>query len=81
MQPKELITHLIKQSPNWTQNKLGREIGLTSQAMYSRMKSSTGFRVDFLVESLNALGYDLVAVPKGSRLPNGSIRVERSEDK
>lgn len=80
MYSNELISYLIEQSPNWSQNKLGRELGLTPQAMYSRMKGGTGFRVNFLVESLNLLGYDLVAVPKGSRLPNGSIKIEKNED-
>lgn len=80
MNEKEVLTKLIEQSPNWTQNKLGMEMGFTSQAMSNRMNRGS-LKTNFLIKALNILGYDLVAVPKGSRLPNGSIRVEEGEGK
>lgn len=75
MNAQQLIDVLVKESPAWTQNRLGAKLGLTSQAMANRMSRSDA-KVSFLADALEALGYDLVAVPSGSRLPNGSHRVD-----
>ena len=75
MSIKDTLQALIEESPVWSQNKLGNEMGLSQSAMSQRMNAKRiGF--DFVCRTLGLLGYDLVAVPKGSNLPRGSIVVE-----
>ena len=74
MQSNELIREMLDESPVWTQNKLGAKLGLSSQAMSNRMNAAD-LRAGFLAEMLAVLGYELVAVPSGSRLPAGSRKV------
>jgi hypothetical protein len=77
MNMRDVLRHLIDSSDAWSQNRLAAHLGLSSQAMANRMAPGRGVKADFAAEALDALGYDLVAVPKGSRLPAGSVRVGR----
>lgn len=82
MDARQVLRQLIDGSASWSQNRLAAYIGLTSQAMGNRMSASraSSMRVAFVVDVLDALGYDLVAVPKGSRLPNGSMVIGAGEE-
>lgn len=77
MNMREVLRHLIDTSTVWSQNKLASRIGLTSQAMTNRMKPDRDMKVGFAVDVLEAMGYQLVVVPPESKLPQGSIVVER----
>lgn len=79
MEIKDMIRELIDQSPVWSQNKIGTQLGLSKSAMSQRLGAKR-VGVDFAVDVLNLLGYDLVAVPKGSNLPRGSVVVDPSAE-
>ena len=81
MSAKSIFQNLIKKSPNWSQNKVAKELNMTSQDLSQRMGLKSDLRTDLFVSLLNVLGYDLVVVPKGSRLPQGSIKVEEDKEK
>lgn len=76
MDGRQAIRELIKDSPAWSQNRLAAEVGMSGQAMSNRMQRQGDLRCDFAARLLAVLGYDLVAVPRGSRLPNGSVRID-----
>lgn len=78
MEARELIRQLIDESPSLSQNRLGTVIGISPQNMSNRMRA-TSMKVGFLTDCLDALGYDLVAVPKAMRLPNGARRITDTE--
>ena len=52
--------------------------GITKAAVHGALsgKKQKSMSVDRAVGFLDNLGYEMVVVPKGSRLPNGSITVE-----
>lgn len=79
MEIKDMIRELIDQSPVWSQNKIGTQLGLSKSAMSQRLGAKR-VGIDFVVDVLNLLGYDLVAVPKGSNLPRGSVVVDPSAE-
>ena len=79
MKIKDMIRELIDQSPVWSQNKIGTQLGLSKSAMSQRLGAKR-VGIDFAVDVLNLLGYDLVAVPKGSNLPRGSVVVDPSHE-
>ena len=79
MEIKDMIRELIDQSPVWSQNKIGTQLGLSKSAMSQRLGAKR-VGIDFAVDVLNLLGYDLVAVPKGSNLPRGSVVVDPSAE-
>lgn len=81
MRTVELLRDLIGKSPNWTQNKVANEIGVTSQNMSNRMNLKGAPKTDFVAKVLDVLGYRLVVVPKGTNLPQGSLVISpESED-
>lgn len=67
--------HSIVQSPNWNLSRLGAALGVSRQAISNRINRSDGLRLPNAIEMAEALGYDLVLVPKHSRLPEGSFRI------
>lgn len=79
METKDMIRELIDQSPVRSQNKIGTQLGLSKSAMSQRLGAKR-VGIDFVVGVLNLLGYDLVAVPKGSNLPRGSVVVDPSAE-
>lgn len=80
MRTIDLLKNLIEKSPNWTQNKVGNEIGVSSQNMSNRMNLKGAPKTDFVAKVLDALGYRLVVVPKGANLPQGSIVIDPSAE-
>ena len=79
MNGKEIFRELVTQSSVWSQNRVAREVGMTNQDLSQRMRLKSDLRTDVFAELVGVLGYDVVVVPKGSRLPNGSIKVESDE--
>ena len=78
MTAAQLIRHLVAESGTWSQNRLGMALGVTPQAMLNALKRRD-MRCGFVARALDMLGYELVAVPKGTRLPNGAHRVDAPE--
>lgn len=76
MDAKGVLQSLTEESPVWSQNKVAAEMGISSQNMSNKMRSSVPLRVDLVAGYLSVLGYDLVAVPRQSRLPNGSVVID-----
>lgn len=79
MESHELLNKLISESPTLTQNKLGAAMGFIPQTMSKRMNAKR-LGIDFVARALGLLGYDLVAVPKQTRLPKGSIVVTAGDE-
>lgn len=73
---REIMKSLMERSDVWTQNKVASRIGLSSQAMSNRMNARDA-KAGFAVEVLETMGYQLVVVPLETKLPAGSIVVER----
>lgn len=71
MNAKELVKELIDTSAGWTQNRMGKRLGLSQQTMSKRMNAND-LKVGFVVQILDALNYRLVAVPPEADLPQGS---------
>lgn len=78
---REILRSAIDESTTWSQNRLAVDIGLSGPAMSNRLKADgRDVKVGFVVAVLDRLGYDLVVVRKGSRLPNGSVVVTAEEE-
>lgn len=80
MDSKTLLRTLIEASKPWTQNKVASKLGISSQAMSNRMNAKGSLRAEFVADVLGVLGYDLIAVPSGSRRPAGSIQLDSNVD-
>ena len=74
MNIKDIIRDLIEKIPGCSQNSLAERVGLSSQAMSNRMRAGD-MKVGFAAKLVNELGYRLVVVPDGKKLPAGSIEV------
>lgn len=56
---------------------LAREEGVAPQTVQKRLRGDgLGFTVGTLCKMLDALDYELAALPKGSDLPDGSYKVD-----
>lgn len=53
---------------------LARDEGISPQAVHRRLEG--GCTVATLCKMLGALDYEVVAMPKGSEAPEGSVRIE-----
>ena len=80
MNAKDLIRKLISETPGTSQNKLGARMGFTNQAMSHRFRADDP-KIGFVVTALEYLGYELVAVPAGSKLPHGAVKLDGMETK
>ena len=79
MQVFEMLDKLIEDS-SWNKSRLAKAMGMLPQTLNTRFTKANSPKVSFVVEMLNLLGYDLVAVPKGSNLPRGSVVVDPSSE-
>lgn len=79
MEAIELMEALIEES-SWSKARISRQLGMLPQTLNTRFTKATSPKVSFMVDVLNLLGYDLVAVPKGSNLPRGSVVVDPSAE-
>lgn len=75
MTAAELVRREVRES-SWSQARLGRELGLTPSSMLDRLKAKNGMTCGFASRALGLLGWELVAVPRGCRLPNGAVRID-----
>ena len=78
MRIQEAIRHLMKEQ-HVTLEAMGERMGgITKMAVHGALngKKQKSMSVDRAVCFLDKLGYEMVAVPKGSGLPNGSMEIE-----
>lgn len=78
MRIQEAIRHLMKEQ-HVTLEAMGERMGgITKTAVHGALngRKQKSMSVDRAVCFLDKLGYEMVAVPKGSRLPNGSMAIE-----
>ncbi|MBP3884056.1 MAG: Lrp/AsnC family transcriptional regulator [Olsenella sp.] len=80
MKIRDILRKLIDDSTVWSQNRIAPEVGLSPQAMTNRMKGDRNMKAEFAAQVLDVLGYQLVVVPKGNRLPKGSFVVTTEEE-
>lgn len=73
------VKQVIKDT-GFSMQRIANVMGITQQSVSSFVNRSRSMKVDNAVKVLDAMAYDLVIVPRGSRLPKGSIVVEANED-
>lgn len=75
MKAKEAIEELISKS-DWKKARLSNALGFETPQAFGRRMLGKSPKTDFLVAILGKLGYQLVIVPDGSKLPKGSIVID-----
>lgn len=75
MKASELVRREVGESA-WSLARLGREMGITPSSMQDRLRSERGLATSFAHRALDLLGWELVAVPKGTKLPPRSVRID-----
>ena len=75
MNPSDAIRAAAKAS-GFTLARLAAAIGTIPQVVNGYLTRKNGMRADKLAEMAEAMGYDVVLVPKNSRLPRGSITIK-----
>lgn len=76
MSIENIINNIIKES-SWTKARIARLLGKTPQSINDRLstKKKKALGVNTAMEMLDLLGYEMLVVPKGTRLPQGAYRV------
>lgn len=69
-----IIREAIDKS-SYTKSGLARELGITPASIAYRLDPTKDLGVAKAKELTDLLGYDIVVVPKGARLPQGATRV------
>ncbi len=77
MKAADAIRQITAKS-QWSQNRLGVALGYTPQAMVQAL-GRKDMRCGLVARTLDLLGYELWAVPKGTRVPSGSIQITAPE--
>ena len=75
MNPSDAIREAASAS-GFTLAMLADVMGTIPQVINGYLTRKNGMRADKLVDMAGAMGYEVVLVPNGSRLPNGSITVD-----
>ena len=75
MNPSDAIREAASAS-GFTFARLAAAMGTVPQVVNGYLTRKNGMRADKLVDIAGAMGYEVVLVPNGSRLPNGSITVD-----
>ena len=75
MRASEFIRQAAGASGTWSLSRLATALGIKRQSLNSALNRGD-MRVGFVARAAELLGYELVAVPRGSRLPNGSDRLD-----
>ncbi len=71
------VLNTIMQASDLSQSELARQLNITPAALWDRIntKKTTNISTAVLSEMLTLLGYNLVAVPEGTPLPEKSYIV------
>lgn len=78
MRAADAIRMMVRESGAWSQNRLGMALGYTPQGLKSAL-DRRDMRCGLVSRALALLGYELVAVPMGAKLPQGSVRIDGGE--
>lgn len=78
MRASDAIRQLIARSGTWSQNRVGMALGVTPQTFSMQMRRHD-MKAGTVARALDLLGYELWAVPKGTRPPQGSIQITAPE--
>lgn len=81
MRASEFVRRAVVESGTWSLARLARTVGVTPQAFNSAMNRDADMKAGRLAELADVLGWELVVVPKGSRLPNGAVRIDPTHRK
>ena len=79
MKATDAIRQILANSSGWSQNRLGAELGYSKQVMHDRMTVQDA-KAGFLSDAVALMGYKLVVVPPGTKLPNGSIEITSDKE-
>ena len=77
MNPSDALRSAAAAS-GFTFARLAAVMGTIPQVVNGYLTRKNGMRADKLVDMAGATGYDVLLVPKGSRLPHGPITVDAS---
>lgn len=66
------IVNGIFEKSTWTKAAVARELNIYAQRLNGWLTEGSSPKVSKMVRILDTVGYELVVVPKGSKLPNGS---------
>ena len=58
-----------------SQSQLARAMGVTQQSINHRVNRTDSCRISSAVEMMDALGYEVVFTPKGTKLPPDAVIV------
>lgn len=75
MQAIEAVRSMVEGSTVLSQNKVAAALGMSPQSMSQRLYAKD-VKAGFVADVADVLGYQLVLVPKGTRLPGGSIVID-----
>lgn len=77
MKAADVIREAIART-GWSQNRLGVALGVTSQTFGCAMRRHD-MKAGTVARALDLMGYELWAIPKGTRAPQGSMQVTAPE--
>lgn len=77
MKASDAIRQLISKSA-WSQNRMGMALGVTPQTFSTAMRRHD-MKAGTVARALDLLGYELWAIPKGTKAPQGSIQITAPE--
>lgn len=79
MDVKHALNDVIDRSP-WTKTFLAEQFEVSNQVFNDRINRNKNPKIDFVLEVLDKLGYDLIIVPKSSRKPDNAIVLTQTEE-
>lgn len=78
MKASDAIRQLISKS-QWSQNRMGMALGVTPQTFSTAMRRHD-MKAGTVARALDLLGYELWAIPKGTKAPQGSIQITAPDE-
>lgn len=64
----------------WSKSAIAEEMGLKPQGLNDKLMRNKNPKIDFITKLLGIVGFRLVVLPKGARLPQGSIVIDPSAE-
>lgn len=64
----------------FTRARVASVMGVSPQVVNGFINRSASMKVDNAARMLDAMGYDVVFVPRGTKLPSGSVVVKADHD-
>lgn len=64
----------------WSKSAIAEEMELKPQGLNDKLMRNKNPKIDFITKLLGIVGFRLVVLPKGARLPQGSIVIDPSAE-